>query len=37
MIFRGFDGKVYLTLHQPNDPAPEHPRFFPFTLGFPLR
>ncbi len=29
MIFSGFDGKKYLTLHQPNSPAPEHPRFFP--------
>jgi hypothetical protein len=36
MIFRGFDGQIYLTLHQPNDPAPEHPRFFPFALGRPL-
>lgn len=37
MVFRGFDGAVWLTLHQPNDPPPEHPRFFPFTLGAPLR
>ncbi|MBS0632093.1 MAG: family 43 glycosylhydrolase [Verrucomicrobia bacterium] len=29
MIFNGFDGVQYLTLHQPNSPAPEHPRFFP--------
>lgn len=36
MIFRGFDGQIWLTLHQPNDPAPEHPRFFPFQLGVPL-
>ena len=28
MIFAGFDGASYLTLHQPNDPPPEHPRFF---------
>jgi len=31
MIFTGFDGQTYLTLHQPNSPAPEHPRFFPIT------
>lgn len=36
MIFRGFDGQIHLTLHQPNDPAPEHPRFFPFAFGEPL-
>lgn len=30
MIFQGFDGRRYLTLHQPNSPAPEHPRFFFF-------
>lgn len=29
MLFNGFDGRTYLTLHQPNDPPPEHPRFFP--------
>jgi hypothetical protein len=29
MMFAGFDGTHYLTLHQPNDPPPEHPRFFP--------
>lgn len=29
MIFKGFDGVSYLTLHQPNDPPPEHPRIFP--------
>jgi arabinan endo-1,5-alpha-L-arabinosidase len=29
MIFAGFDGTTYLSLHQPNDPPPEHPRFFP--------
>ena len=28
MIFAGFDGTSYLSLHQPNDP-PEHPRIFP--------
>lgn len=28
MLFDGFDGARYLTLHQPNDPPPEHPRFF---------
>ena len=43
MIFAGFDGTNYLTLHQPNDPPPEHPRFFPLVevggqlqLGSPL-
>jgi len=36
MIFRDFSGAVQLTLHQPNDPPPEHPRFLPFTLGHPL-
>ncbi|MEO6875553.1 MAG: glycoside hydrolase family 43 protein [Opitutaceae bacterium] len=29
MIFRGFDSLLYLTLHQPNGPPPEHPRIFP--------
>ena len=29
MLFNGFDGRTYLTLHHPNDPPPEHPRFFP--------
>ena len=29
MMFTGFDGGRYLTLHQPNSPAPEHPKFFP--------
>lgn len=28
MIFAGFDGQSYVTLHQPNAP-PEHPRIFP--------
>lgn len=28
MLFTGLDGRLYLTLHQPNDPPPEHPRFF---------
>lgn len=28
MLFTGLDGTRYLTLHQPNDPPPEHPRFF---------
>ncbi len=36
MVFTGFDGEVRLTLHQPNDPAPEHPRFFPFPHGRPM-
>jgi hypothetical protein len=43
MIFTGFDGANYLTLHQPNGPPPEHPRIFPLTeaggqlhLGQPL-
>jgi arabinan endo-1,5-alpha-L-arabinosidase len=43
MIFAGFDGMTYLSLHQPNDPPPEHPRFFPLEevagrirLGLPL-
>jgi hypothetical protein len=43
MMFEGFDGQSYLTLHQPNDPPPEHPRFFPveqtstgLVLGEPL-
>ena len=31
MIFAGFDGAPYLTLHQPNGPPPEHPRIFPMT------
>jgi arabinan endo-1,5-alpha-L-arabinosidase len=29
MLFRDFSGRLQLTLHQPNDPPPEHPRFFP--------
>jgi len=29
MIFTGLGGESYLTLHQPNSPAPEHPRIFP--------
>lgn len=29
MIFTRFDGISCLSLHQPNEPAPEHPRFFP--------
>lgn len=29
MMFAGFDGQRYLTLHQPNHPPPEHPHFFP--------
>lgn len=29
MMFQGFDGRTYFTLHQPNDPPPEHPRIFP--------
>jgi arabinan endo-1,5-alpha-L-arabinosidase len=29
MMFQGFDGRSYFTLHQPNDPPPEHPRIFP--------
>lgn len=28
MLFRDFSGQLQLTLHQPNEPAPEHPRFF---------
>ena len=43
MIFTGFDGVSYLTLHQPNGPPPEHPRIFPIReidgelrLGSPL-
>ena len=36
MIFAGFDGQTYLTLHQPNDPPPEHPCFFAFNLGQPM-
>lgn len=36
MVFTGFDGEMRLTLHQPNDPAPEHPRFFPFPHGRPM-
>jgi arabinan endo-1,5-alpha-L-arabinosidase len=31
MLFTDFDGKLRIPLHQPNDPAPEHPRFFPCT------
>ncbi|QYM79492.1 glycoside hydrolase family 43 protein [Horticoccus luteus] len=31
MLFDGFDGARYLTLHAPNDPPPEHPRFFRVT------
>lgn len=38
MIFSAFDGTTYLTLHQPNSPAPEHPRFFPIEeIGGTLR
>lgn len=33
MIFSGFDGTTYLTLHQPNSPPPEHPRFFPIAVS----
>ena len=36
MIFAGFDGQIYLALHQPNDPPPEHPRFIAFNLGRPM-
>lgn len=28
MLFTDFEGRRRLTLHQPNEPAPEHPRFF---------
>jgi arabinan endo-1,5-alpha-L-arabinosidase len=28
MLFTDFSGQRRLTLHQPNEPAPEHPRFF---------
>ncbi len=37
MIFTDLAGQVRLTLHQPNDPAPEHPKFFPFPHGVPMR
>ncbi|MBS0664291.1 MAG: family 43 glycosylhydrolase [Verrucomicrobia bacterium] len=37
MVFPDFSGEIHLTLHQPNDPAPEHPKFFPFPHGRPLR
>ncbi len=28
MVFKGFDGKLYCTLHQPNQPPPSHPLIF---------
>ena len=37
MVFTDFDGAMRLALHEPNEPAPEHPRIFPFSLGQPLR
>jgi len=29
MIFRAFDGQLYLALHSPNSHGDEHPRFYP--------
>lgn len=29
MLFRSFDGQLYLTLHTPNEPLKEHPVFIP--------
>ena len=37
MIFPDFGGQIRLTLHQPNNPPPERPRFCPSPHGHPLR